>query len=80
MADRGRRHAKFGRGLLETQMPRRGIKGAQLDQGRQPVHFRSVDENASPWAELFEFALGAAQAENDMAAKRGEPHEFSSIS
>jgi hypothetical protein len=29
MADRCRRHAKFGRGLLETQMPRRSIKGAQ---------------------------------------------------
>jgi hypothetical protein len=71
MADRCRRHAKFGRGVLETQMPRRGIKGAQLDQGRQLVHFRSVDENASPWAELFEFAPCAAKAEEDIAAKRG---------
>ena len=61
--------AQFGRGLLETQMPRRGIKGAQLDQGRQLVHFRSVDENASPWAELFEFAPCAAKAEEDTAAQ-----------
>jgi hypothetical protein len=44
-------------------------KGAQQDQGRQLLHFRIVDENASPWAELFEFAPGAFQAEEDMAAK-----------
>src|SRR5882762_9373007 len=69
MADRCWRHAEFGRGLLETRMPRRGIKGAQLDQGRQLVHPRIVDENDSPWAELFEFAPGAAEAEEDMAAQ-----------
>jgi hypothetical protein len=71
MADRCRRHAEFGRGLLETKMPCRSIKGAQLNERRQFVHPRNVDENGSPWAELFAFAPDAGQTEEDMAAKRG---------
>ena len=67
MADRRWRHAKFGRGFLETQMSGCGVKGAQLDEGRQLVHPRSVDENASSWAEFFAFALRAAEVEEDIA-------------
>ncbi len=68
MADRCWRHAEFGRGFLETQVPRRGVKGAQLDEGRQFVHRRSVDENGSSWAEFFAFASRAAEAEEGIAA------------
>src|SRR4030088_3287098 len=38
MADRCWRDTEFGRRLLETQMPRSGVKGAQLDEGWQLVH------------------------------------------
>src|SRR6202048_1000215 len=72
MADRCWRHAEFGRGLLETQVPRRGVKGAQLDEGRQLVHPRSVDENASSWAEFFAFAPSAAEVEKDVAGLNEE--------
>ena len=62
MADRRRRHAELGRGLLEAQMPRRGVKGAQLDEGRQLLHAGSVDEIRSSSAEFFAFAPGTVRA------------------
>jgi len=38
MADRRRRDAQFGRGLLKAHMAPRCFKGAQLDEGRQLLH------------------------------------------
>jgi hypothetical protein len=78
MADRGWRNAKLGRGFLEAQVPRRGVKGTQLDEGWQLVHRPSVDENGSPWAEFFAFALRIPEVEETGPIEENA-HEVSSI-
>ena len=79
VADRCRGDDECGRGPPETQRPRRGIEGAQLNEGRQLVHVWIVDENGSPWAELFEFAHRPAGAEKDIGPNEESPHDLSSI-
>ena len=64
MADRRGRHPEFGCSLPEAQVARRGIKGAQLDEGWQLMHGASVDENGSSSAEFFAFAPSSAKTQN----------------
>jgi hypothetical protein len=54
VADCRRRYAQFRCGTAKTQMPRHGLEGAQLDQGRQAVHSKIVHQSNSPRAEIFE--------------------------
>jgi hypothetical protein len=44
VADRRRGDTEFGRGFLETHVPRGSLEGTQLDEGRQSGHQPSVDE------------------------------------
>ena len=63
MADRRRRDSEFGRGFLETHVPRSSLEGAQFDEGRQLVHAANVGEKISSSTEFFAFASGATEAE-----------------
>src|SRR5262249_50623502 len=56
MADRGWGNAEFGGGFLETEMPRGGFEGTQLDERRQPFHAATLDELHSSPTEFFGFA------------------------
>src|SRR4029453_8158551 len=76
MADRGRRHAKlFGR-ASEAQMPRGGLKGAQLAKWRKFSHARIIDEFSSASAEFFDFASTAEAGDHALPRnlqQRGDP-------
>jgi len=63
MADRRRRNTEFVCGLLEAQVPRRGLKCAQLDQGWKLSHAVRVDEIHSAAHEIFAFAFAATEME-----------------
>jgi hypothetical protein len=56
VADRGRRYAQLSGGLLKAQMARCSLEGPQFDQWWQIAHVGSLDENASSWHEIIEFA------------------------
>src|SRR5262245_9885882 len=70
VADGRRRHAELGGGALETELPRRGLEGAQFGQGWQLAHDVILDEFSSSVTELFDLALtGGGGRQSDIQAE-----------